>query len=118
MTTRNRHVTARPTLVAASIVLALAGGCVPEVRRGPVELGAAGWDGTTLTVEVPSCNGDPAVTVLEETATQVRIEVVSTVRREGDDCLDGVRVGLAEPLGERAVVDLTSGRRLEVSLEQ
>ncbi len=63
-------------------------------------------------LSVPSCNGNPAITVLEQEPDQVRVEVETTVpgRFAGsDDCLDLVQVELDEPLGERPLVDLTTG---------
>jgi hypothetical protein len=63
---------------------------------------------------VPTCNGEPEVTMLEETEDEVRVEVVSQRQRGGDDCLDGVQVELDRPLGDRALIDVTSGRTVRV----
>jgi hypothetical protein len=73
---------------------------------------------TVLDVIVDSCNGDPQLVELEESPVDVRIRV--TAWRPGyfegaDDCLDGLRVLLAEPLGERLLIDAGSGAVLEVS---
>ena len=63
-------------------------------------------DDGLLVLEVDSCNGDPAASVLEQN-DQVRVEVVAstTPYRGGQDCLDIVEIALQEPLGERALVD-------------
>lgn len=63
-------------------------------------------DDGSLVLEVDSCNGDPAASVLEQN-DQVRVEVVAstTPYRGGQDCLDIVEIALQEPLGERALVD-------------
>jgi hypothetical protein len=91
----------------------------PETRRGPVSL-----EGSELVLvlpdelalDVPSCNGDPELVQLLEDPDTVRLEVVTTqvVRGASDDCLDGLAVALAEPLGDREVVDVVSGATLPV----
>ncbi len=104
------------------VAVLLTGSCdrFASERRGSIDLrepfGASiSADGTTLGVEVPTCNGDPVVTVLEQGDDEIRIQVVSTEQlRNGDDCLDSITVRLDAPLGERRVVDLTSGRVLPV----
>ena len=74
-------------------------------------------DDRTLQVSVPSCNGDPEVTALEESDAQVRLEVTSTVATPGwpsQDCLDGIEVTLEAPLGDRTLVDITTGDVVDV----
>lgn len=81
--------------------------------RGPVEIWEASTaDGTGLQLVVASCNGEPEVTALEQTDTEVRIEVTSTTPAPGwpgEDCLDGLELTLDAPLGDRALVDLSTG---------
>jgi hypothetical protein len=91
----------------------------PETRRGPVSL--AGSDlflvlPNELSLDVPSCNGDPELVQLVEDLDAVRLEVVTTqvVRGPSDACLDGLHVPLGAPLGGRDVVDLVSGAVLAV----
>jgi hypothetical protein len=91
----------------------------PQTRRGPVSLADSELflvlpDG--LSLEVPSCNGDPELVQLIEDPDAVRLEVVTTqvVRGPSDDCLDGLHVPLEAPLGGRDVVDLVSGAVLAV----
>ena len=70
------------------------------------------FGGTTVQLIVGSCNGDPEVTALEQTADEVRIEVTSTIPGPGwggDACLDPLDVVLDAPLGDRALIDLTRG---------
>jgi hypothetical protein len=92
--------------------------CLVPPDRERIELGGdlygASVDGSILSIEVPTCNGDPEVTMLEETEDEVRVEVVSQRQRGGDDCLDGVQVELDRPLGDRALIDVTSGRIVRV----
>ncbi|GEN81512.1 hypothetical protein [Actinotalea fermentans] len=81
--------------------------------RGPVAIGEAFVsDGPGLQLTVGSCNGDPEVTVLEQTDTEVRIEVTSTTPAPGwpgADCLDGLELTLDAPLGSRTLIDVTTG---------
>lgn len=90
-----------------------------SVTREPVELGgdfiSAYVEGTRVDIEVDTCNGNPEITLLEEAADEVRVQV-SSRRLGGDskDCLDGVSIELEEPLGSRPLIDITSGRTLRV----
>lgn len=70
-----------------------------------------------LALVVASCSGDPEVSLLRETDQHVQVEVVasSTPFRSGDDCQDVVEVPLQEPLGDRVVVDMHSGKSVTVS---
>ena len=81
--------------------------------RGPVEIWEAfEADGRGLQLTVGSCNGDPEVTALEQTDTEVRVEVTSTTPAPGwpgEDCLDGVELTFDAPLGGRTLVDATTG---------
>lgn len=86
--------------------------------RGPVEIWEAyAADGPGLQLTIGSCNGDPEVTVLEQTDTEVRIEVTSTTPAPGwpgEDCLDGLELTLDAPLGDRTLVDLSTGDTVQV----
>ncbi|GIL34284.1 hypothetical protein [Phycicoccus sp. DTK01] len=71
-------------------------------------------DSSRLDVAVESCNQDPRVEVVE---TVDRVSITAFVARPGlldgqGDCLDLVRVTLADELGTRAVVDSESGQAL------
>lgn len=75
-------------------------------------------DDRTLQMNVASCNGDPELTALEETEGEVRLEVTSTVAAPGwasQDCLDGIEVTLDAPLGDRTLVDITTGNVVDVA---
>lgn len=102
-------------LLAAGLLLVGLPGCGdtgPE-RRSVEVLEVLLLTPDSVRLLVASCNGDPTVTELEETGTEVRVEVSAVVMNPGDACLDELDVALDEPLGERPVVDLTSGARLE-----
>lgn len=97
-------------------LLALAvGACSAGPTRGPVAVTEASIsDGTRLGLGLPSCNGEPEVTRLEENTREVRIEVVSTVHPDGDACADSIEIQLADALRDRPVIDLATGDRVEV----
>ena len=70
-----------------------------------------------LSVVVASCEGSPKVTVLRESETSVEIQVVAGspgIFEGTTDCQDVVEVVLREPLGDRSVVELDSGRIIPV----
>ena len=71
----------------------------------------------TLELTIPSCLGPPRLTGLAQDEEAVTVEVVTTVVDEGPACADVLRVELDEPLGDRQVVDATSGEapRIRVS---
>lgn len=97
-----------------------AAGCIAPPERGPVraidnENTSASWDGEVLSVPVETCNGDPEIVQLDETADQVVVTIESD--RQGGEvpaCLDYARVELDAPPGERTVLDSTSGQELRV----
>lgn len=64
-------------------------------------------EGTLVTLIVMSCNGDPKATVTE-TDAEVRVSVVSTTYKESDACQDPVEIQLANPLGDRPIIDESS----------
>jgi hypothetical protein len=88
-------------------------------ERGPIALDGYGATlvGTSeLVVELPSCNGDPVLDVVEEDDDEVRIRVVTTVVVSGEDaaCADVVEVPLDRPLDDRTVIDLVSGAAIDI----
>lgn len=104
-----RHATvATPVGVGIALALALAGCGGPEPSRAPVEVWSARLTAPgTVELVVQSCNGDPEVTRLVETDVDVSVEVTATVPlREGPACQDLLEVVLAEPLGDRVLLDL------------
>lgn len=86
---------------------------VGDRQVGIFELGGEpGSDDLTMAVE--SCNQNPRLKV-DETASQVRLSAF--IDRPGllegqDDCLDQVRVTLKSNLGDRVVIDTSSGKEL------
>lgn len=59
-----------------------------------------------------TCGGELTIEV-KETASEVRIQVTDhrfRIRLSGDDCLDPVEIFLAEPLGDRTLIDDVTGR--------
>ena len=104
-------------LVCLFLAVAIAG-CTTGPQRGPVEIrGAIQVDPQTLSLDLPSCHGDPEITVQDETDTEIRIEVVSTVHTNGDACADVIEATLEQPLGDREVIDSTSGDSLQIQVQ-
>jgi len=93
------------TAVAAAVVLVA---CSSGERRGPQAI--VGWsvDDAVLHLWIDTCNGDPETEVIE-TVEDVTITVVSTKRDPGNACQDPVAVTLAAPLGERPLIDGSTG---------
>ena len=97
--------------VALAFMVLIATGCSAR-RANLAEAYIRGAD-RVLEVIVNSCNADHTITV-DESGSQVVITV--TVRNDNTnlDCQDAVMVTLLEPLGERSVVDGTTGQSIEV----
>lgn len=70
---------------------------------------------TRLELNVASCNENPTAEVVESD-TEVRVQVTSGrwFGRNADDSADGVVVTLKSPLGNRTVVDGSTGQTVEV----
>jgi hypothetical protein len=96
-------------LLAAAVVLAA---CSPAESRGPQRI--VGWsvDAMVLHLWVDTCNGDPETDVVE-TADDVTVTVVSTGGNPGDACQDPVTVTLTAPLGNRRLLDGSTGHEPE-----
>lgn len=113
--------------VACAVVVAVAAtlpatGCRPDEWRGPVEIVDAYPEAytypegvTSLELYVNTCHGDPEVTSLVQEADRVEVEVTSTSRRAGDGCLDAVVLELDAPLGDRPLVDGSTGDPVQVT---
>jgi hypothetical protein len=101
-----------------TVVVTACGASDVTERRGPVSL--ADWEAAvvaedTLELTIPSCFGEPELTTLEQDDQAVTVEVVTTVADEGPACADVLRVELGEPLGDRQVVDATSGEPMTIT---
>lgn len=105
-----------PTVIVAALVM----GCdVFGVADGREPVSLAGWEVAvvaedTLELTLPSCLGQPRLTGLAQDDEDVTVEVIPTVAGEGPACADVLRVELDEPLGDRQVVDATSGEALRI----
>ncbi len=66
-----------------------------------------GEDGRTLELGVGSCNAQHTVEV-QESADEVRVTVTAS-GGDGNDCMDGVTVVLRDTLGDRTLVDGSTG---------
>lgn len=95
-------------------------GSVERTRRGPVPLSRAATDSSrTVYVGVPSCNGDAEVTSLAQSDDEVRLEVTTTYPAPGwggDGCADSIDVLLDAPLGDRTLIDESTGEPITVTV--
>lgn len=101
-------------LVVLAAVLAMTRGIS---WRGRVPVVAAELrEDDRLVLVVNTCGGEPKLDLLRESVQQVDVAVVAThtVVGPGEDCQDLVEVRLAEPFGDRRLVDLTSGEEVNV----
>jgi hypothetical protein len=99
--------TAVTAVAAMGVLLA----CAPT-GRGPQQI--VGWsvDTAVLHLWVDTCNGDPETDVVEA-ADDVTVTVVSTRGNPGDACQDRVTVTLTAPLGNRRLLDGSTGQEPE-----
>ena len=105
------------TLAACLAAAGCTSGDTPTSRRGPVSLEnmeAVVSGPRSINVSVPSCDGDPEVEEIVEEGDVVRLKIVTTVTNPGDGCLDSLEVELGEVLGDRDLVDMTSGAEVQV----
>jgi hypothetical protein len=86
--------------------------CSSDEGRGPRPI--VGWsvDAGVLHLWIDTCDGDPETDVVE-TADDVTVTVVSTRRDPGDACQDPVTVTLTAPLGDRSLIDGSTGQEPE-----
>lgn len=92
------------TLLVVGFLLLLLGSCSSQHVR-IVEVWGNDSE-TRLDVVIASCNKDPTVDVQESIEEiHLRVQVQSRLELFSGDCLDGVSLELAKPLGERTVVD-------------
>lgn len=72
-------------------------------------------DSTRVELSVDSCRATAITVDVEETAEEVRILVATEDGDDGPECLDSAMAELDEPLGDRRVIDVTTGEEVEVS---
>ncbi len=98
-------------LVVAIGTFALVG-CSP---RNEMAIPAISVDSeaTSFEFEVPTCDGSPEAEVIE-TPEEVRVKVVSTTSPAcGTACIDLVTVRLQEPVGDRKIIDESTGEEVQ-----
>jgi uncharacterized lipoprotein NlpE involved in copper resistance len=98
--------------LAVSLVLL---GC--STRRDARIVDAVLEGDRTLVLNIDACNADDNRTETTENGDTVTIAVTTDDPPGGDDCADGVTVELADPLGDRALIDASTGEQVEVRTE-
>lgn len=99
--------------VAALMTGSLVAGCAiggPDKGRGPAEVVEYRVDGGSVVLTIDTCNGEPEITSLGQGVERVEVAVTCTSHDPGDGCLDLLSVDLESPLGDRDLVDLSTGR--------
>ncbi len=103
MAPTNAPIRTRAVALAAAV---LAAGCGIGWEDQPISGVSVGEDGRTLTVAW-QCHQDSSVTA-EESADEVRLQL--RVYSYQGDCADVEVVTLKEPLGDRTIIDVTTGQ--------
>ncbi|GAB2466869.1 hypothetical protein [Xylanimonas ulmi] len=101
--------------VATTAVLVLTRG-VSWRDRAPITQ-AVLLEQDLLALVVDTCGAEPEVDLLDEQEEAVQVAVISTRTIGGPgsgDCLDVVEVRLQAPLGDRPLIDVTSGDQITV----
>ena len=70
-------------------------------------------DEVTLHLQLASCNTTEQTAEVVETDAEVRV-TVHTKGGTSDDCADGMQVELADPLGDRPLIDDPTDDEIEV----
>lgn len=101
------------------VFVALIGGFVWFLNSpAPVDVAEAEVVDDDLTAIVNSCGGDLTVDVHEDDSL-VRVRVLDhrfRLRFAGNDCQDGVQIPLSVPLGQRNLIDDSSGHQVAVTI--
>ena len=71
----------------------------------------------TLQLTIDACDADDNRADAALSKTEVVITVTTDDPVGGDDCADVLTVDLTEPLGDRAVVDRSTGEEVTISLD-
>jgi hypothetical protein len=108
-------VLARTPLVAVTLAV-LTFACSDHERETGV-FAAQLVDERTLELSLGACNAEKNEATVTEDESSVTVRVVSTNPSEGEDCADGMTVELDEPLGNRELIDATTGAHVEVMAE-
>ena len=100
------------------LVMAVLGGCddLAGPSFSPTSILVAEGDAHSreLAVSLDSCSSRAAQVDVDETLSEVRISARTLSDVDGD-CADGATVTLSSPLGDRAVIDESSGDRVAVT---
>jgi hypothetical protein len=93
-------------------LLVVCSGCSEDAPSVIVVYGEP--ESTRLEVSVNTCNRHPIVDA-EETPDEVRLTITADDRENAGDCADGDDVTLEAPLGDRVVIDESTGEQVEVA---
>ena len=100
-------------LVGSAVLALLASGCGGGNDPTPVFGAQLERDEVTLHLQLASCNTTEQTAEVVETDAEVRV-TVHTKGGTSDDCADGMQVELADPLGDRPLIDDPTDDEIEV----
>ena len=86
--------------------------CAGEGRRDAEVLEAQLVSEANLRIQIDACNADDNRSDVEESATQVVVKVTTDDPEGGPECGDVLSIELSEPLGDRIVIDGTTGEEV------
>jgi hypothetical protein len=97
-----------PVLALAAALVVIGCGGTRDAEIIDATLSA---DELTLGLTVGACNGDNRATVIED-SDNVRVRV-ETSDPSGDECADGLEIKLESPMGDRFLIDDTTGDKVD-----
>lgn len=97
--------TTRTWLVGSVVSVLIIAGC----GEGTASVLSHELDGAVLVLDLDTCNADLRLESIQESDQAVTVVVEQRNDNTGDDCSDALRVELGSPLGDRLVVDGSSG---------
>ena len=103
-----------PTVLAVAAALLVAG-CAPGTEDARIIGASLAADGVTLGLSVDVCARPILEVDVVESPDEVAISLTTTSDPDGDACASSQAVTLQEPLGDRAVVDISTGDEVEVT---
>lgn len=105
------------TLSVAVIAALLALGLTACSTTREAELFAArlSSDGRSINLGVAACNPRDADVTVDEGSDEVHVLVTVTDPSENEDCGTEVMIDLDDPLGDRALIDASTQRRVDVA---
>jgi hypothetical protein len=101
--------------VAVTALLALTLAACTTTREAALLDARLRSDGRVLDIVAAACNPRHTDVTVDEAPAEVQVLVTVTDSSEIEDCATEVTIDLDDPLGDRALVDALTQRRVDVS---